>query len=274
MTTSRSCQRWTRHTMSWQYAEPGQRFTGRGYDVQDVDYASALAFLRAHHYLASMGADVKRYGLFHHGELVGVAVYGNPSNRRVLTNWLPELEPYRQSLALLRVAMTDSVPGNGESWFLRACRERLTAAGVLGTVTFADPMTLYDAAGRRVFKGHAGIMYQGDNWTYCGVATARPVLLTATGQRLDARTLQKIRGQESGHEAPSARSSAWALRPCERGSGRRLGCAGPSMPSSPASFGTPAATATCAPTAATSRSSTRDAGCATTRAPTRSPPPT
>jgi hypothetical protein len=186
--------------MSWQYADPDQRFTGRGYDVQEIDYRTALDYIQAHHYLASMGADVKRYGLFHAGELVGVAVYGNPSNARVLTNWLPDLAPYTQSLTLLRVVLADRVPGNGESWLLRQCRDRLTADGVLGSVTFADPMALHDASGRRVFKGHTGIMYQGDNWTFCGVATARPVLVTATGQRLDARTLQKIRAQESGHE--------------------------------------------------------------------------
>jgi hypothetical protein len=71
---------------------------------------------------------------------------------------------------------------------------------VLGSVTFSDPVPLYSTAGQRIFGGHTGIMYQGDNWTYCGVATARPVLLTATGRRLDPRTLQKIRAQESGHE--------------------------------------------------------------------------
>ena len=186
--------------MSWQYADPDDRFTGRGYDVQEIDYTPARDYIDAHHYLRSMGADVKRYGLFHAGELVGVVVYGNPANARVLTNWLPDLEPYTQSLALLRVVVADRVPGNAESWLLRQCRERLTANGVLGCVTFSDPMALYDGAGRRVFPGHAGIMYQGDNWTYCGIATARPVMLTATGRRLDPRTLQKIRAQESGHE--------------------------------------------------------------------------
>jgi hypothetical protein len=42
VTTSRWCQRWQRHTMSWQYADPDQRFAGRGYDVQEIDYRTAL----------------------------------------------------------------------------------------------------------------------------------------------------------------------------------------------------------------------------------------
>lgn len=207
MTAMPHCQRWNRHTMSWQYAAPGRRFTGRGYDVAAVSFAAARDFVREHHYLHSLGADVKRYGLFHRAELFGVAVYGVPSNPKVITNWLPDLAPvprgdgtYRwPALVLQRLVLLDRVGGNAESWFTARCRELLTDAEVYGTVTFADPMPLYADDGTCTFKGHAGILYQADNWVYGGIATARAVLITRTGVRLDPRTLQKIRAQEPGH---------------------------------------------------------------------------
>jgi len=64
-------------------------------------------------------------------------------------------------------------------------------------------MPLYAEDGTCTFKGHAGILYQGDNWTYCGVATARPVLITRTGMRLDDRTLQISCGAGAGTAARS-----------------------------------------------------------------------
>lgn len=225
MTASPWSQRWNRHLMSWQLATPGGRFTGRGYDVRPVDYTSARDFVAEHHYLRSLGADVKRYGLYTVDGLCGVAVYGVPSNAKVITNWLPDLAPVPTgggkyswpALVLQRLVLLGSVGGNAESWFGARCRELLTADGVYGTVTFADPMPLYADDGTRTFPGHAGIIYQGDNWTYCGLATARPVMVTASGVRLDERSLQKIRGRESGHAGAERTLVGLGARPMEPG---------------------------------------------------------
>lgn len=211
--------------MSWQLADPADRFRGRGYDVTPIGFTAARDFIAEHHYLKSIGADVKRYGLWRRGELVGVAVYGIPSNPRVITNWLPDLAPVPRgdgtyhwpALSLLRLSIIDLVGGNGESWFVARCRELLTADGVLATVTFADPMALWAADGRLVFRGHAGILYQGDNWTYCGLATARPVLITPAGERLDERRLQKIRKQEPGHQAAQRFLTSLGAKPIRPG---------------------------------------------------------
>jgi hypothetical protein len=221
MTTSRHCQRWTGHRMRWQYAQPSERFTGAGYEVEPIDQPTAAGYIAAHHYLRSYPADRKRYGLWRRRaggrELVGVAVYGVPSNKQVLTNWLPGLEPYVESLAFQRLVLADQVPGNAESWMVARCRELLVADGVLGTVTFADPQRYTTAAGAEITGGHVGFLYQGDNWVACGRGTARTILLLEDGSRLDDRTLQKIRKQEAGHEAAERHLIALGARTMRAG---------------------------------------------------------
>ena len=44
--------------------------------------------------------------------------------RRVLTAVFPDLEPYAESLELSRFVLAESVPANGESWFLARCWRR------------------------------------------------------------------------------------------------------------------------------------------------------
>ena len=44
--------------------------------------------------------------------------------RRVLTAVFPDLEPYAESLELIRFVLAESVPANGESWFLARCWRR------------------------------------------------------------------------------------------------------------------------------------------------------
>lgn len=84
-------------------------------------------------------------------------------------------------------------------------------------MTFADPIALYAEDGTRTFRGHAGILYQGDNWIYCGIATARPVMISRSGMRLDSRTLQKIRKQESGHLGAQRTLVGLGAKPMEPG---------------------------------------------------------
>lgn len=204
-TTSRACQRWRRSRPSTRWADPDDRFDGRRYEVHPVDEAAAKAFVLQHHYAASYPAARFRWGLFEGGELVGVAVFSVPAQARVLTAALPDLEPYRESLELGRFVLLDSVPGNGESWFLARAFTGLRARGIRGVVSFADPVRRVASDGTVVAPGHVGWIYQASNAVYTGRGTARTLTVLPDGTTLHARSAQKIRRQERGHEHVGAR---------------------------------------------------------------------
>ncbi len=66
----------------------------------------------------------------------------------------PDLEPCVESLELSRFVLSESVPGNGESWFLARCWQLAVRDGVRGAVGFSDPMPRRAVAGDLVFPGH------------------------------------------------------------------------------------------------------------------------
>jgi hypothetical protein len=77
---------------------------------------------------------------------------------------------------------------------------RLAAVeGVRGVVSFSDPVARRDAAGRLVFPGHIGVIYQASNAIYAGRGTPRTVLLLPDGRVLNERALAKLRTLDSGH---------------------------------------------------------------------------
>lgn len=213
MTASRWCQRWPqrdpsqsgRPRPSWAYADPSARFNPRGYEVRPIEERVARPFVVDRHYLGSYPAAVHQFGLFRRGELIGVAVYGNPAQEKVLTNPLPDLEPYSQSLGLLRLVLGPT-EGNAETWTLGECRALLLDAGVHGVVTFADPAV-----------GHVGIIYQAFNCIYLGTSRWTTTLWLPDGTCLDERTVQKIRKQERGHAAAERRLCSFGARPMRAG---------------------------------------------------------
>ncbi|XVU24190.1 hypothetical protein ACQPZJ_44330 [Actinoplanes sp. CA-054009] len=205
MTVSRWCQRWHDRRPSWAYADPAERFDPRGYTVVPIDDTTAAAFCTRHHYLRSYPAATHRFGLFRHGQLIGVAVYGVPPSVKVLTNPLPDLQPYAQSTVLARLVLTPT-PGNAETWMLARCRALLLEADIRAVITFADPAA-----------GHVGIIYQAFNAIYLGTTEARTTLWLPDGTCLDERTLQKIRKQEAGHAAAERRLIGFGARPIRAG---------------------------------------------------------
>jgi hypothetical protein len=136
--------------------------------------------------------------------LCGVAVFGVPVSTAVLTNPLPYLRPYTQSLECSRFVLLDECPGNTESWFLARCFAALLDDGVRGVVSFADPVPRRTASGVLVMPGHVGTIYAATNAVYAGRATARTVKLLPDGTVFHARTAQKIRRREQGHEYATA----------------------------------------------------------------------
>jgi hypothetical protein len=105
------------------YKPPEEPIPTREYEIAEIPGdREAKAFVQTHHYAATYPAARFRYGLYHHGDLVGVAVFSHPSNDLVLTSVFPG--DLLDSVELGRFVLLDSVPGNGETWFLARTFER------------------------------------------------------------------------------------------------------------------------------------------------------
>lgn len=186
-------QRW-QHRLAT-YRAPTETIRTTEYEVHSIpDDRTAKQFVLEHHYAGTYPAARFRYGLYHHGTLVGVAVFSVPSNNRVLTNVFGAAP----ATELGRFVLLDSVPGNGETWFLARCFEQLRGAGMQGVVSFSDPVPRSALDGGQVFPGHVGTIYQAHNARYLGRGTARTLRLLPDGRVLSDRTLQKIRAGERG----------------------------------------------------------------------------
>lgn len=197
------CQRWQSGAPSWRHRSEGG-FDSARYTVEPVAEAVAADFVRTHHYARSFPAALSRYGLFDGVDglprLVGVAVFGVPVSAAVLRNALPTLEPYVQSQELSRFVLLDECPANTESWFLARCLDGSYSAGVRGVVSFADPSPRATVDGRVITPGHVGTIYQASNAVYTGRGTPRSLVLLPDGTVLNARSAQKVRAQEQGHD--------------------------------------------------------------------------
>jgi hypothetical protein len=189
------CQRW------WygrdRYRREGEPIRTSEYDVAPIPEAPARAFVLAHHYAGSYPAARRRFGLFHRGELVGVAVFSVPVNDRVLTGTLG-IADARDGLELGRFVLLDEVPANGETWFLGQAFRHLRREGFAGVVSFSDPARRNNARGEVCFGGHIGIVYQAFNGVYLGRGTARTLKLLPDGSVLSARAMQKVRSNDQG----------------------------------------------------------------------------
>jgi hypothetical protein len=171
--------------------------------VDQLDEATAAAFVRHHHYSSSWPSARLRYGLHDlrsDAQLVGVIVLGVPMSKGVLTN---PLEPYTESLELSRLVLLDEVPANAESWFCAEAFRRAAATGVRGVVAFSDPEPRWRTtpAGREQVKpGHVGIVYQALNFAYLGRGTRRSLVLLPDATALSARAMAKVTGGEQGRD--------------------------------------------------------------------------
>lgn len=194
------CKRWNGGRESWRYADRKGRFQDRGYEVLPIaDDTTAKRFILATHYSGSYPAALLRYGLYQNKRLVGVAVYSNPTNDRVLTSVLPDLAPARESMELGRFVLLDAVPGNAESWMIARCHEYLMAAGVAAIVSCSDPVARLMPDGRVISPGHVGIIYQATNALYTGTTWPRTLWVLPDGTVFSDKAKQKIRDQDQGH---------------------------------------------------------------------------
>ncbi|MDA8287225.1 MAG: hypothetical protein M0014_02035 [Actinomycetota bacterium] len=221
-------QRWRARQASWVRPEDGG-FDARRYWIEPIDEQTAKAYVQTNHYSASYPAASRRFGLFiddaSSDPLVGVAVFGIPPHRRVLEGVFPLLEPYSESLELSRFVLEGEVggaagsraPANAESWFLARCFSELAATGLRGVVAFSDPVPRRGPNGI-VLPGHTGAIYQAMGGAiYTGRGRSGVLTLLPDGTVLNQRSLQKIRGQERGHEGVERRLCALGARPRRAG---------------------------------------------------------
>jgi hypothetical protein len=194
-------QRWRARRAS--YRVPTERIDPLAYDVAEIaGDAVPRAFVERHHYSGTFPAARFRIGLYERGDLVGVAVFSHPVNDAVIENVFPTL-PRLAGVELGRFVLLDSVPGNGETWFLARAFE-LLADRVAGVVAFSDPVARTTAAGELVMPGHVGTIYQASNARYLGRGRADTLRLLPDGRALARRTYQKIRSGEPGWLAATA----------------------------------------------------------------------
>jgi len=179
------------------YRPAGETIATHAHEVAAIsDDRTARAFVEQHHYSGTFPAARFRFGLYRGAQLVGVAVFSHPSHDRVLTNVFPGAAV--ESVELGRFVLLDDVPANGETWFLARCMEGLRSEGLLGVLSFSDPVARAASDGRTVFAGHIGTIYQAHNATYLGRGPRRTLRLLPDGTVFSNRAIQKIRARDRG----------------------------------------------------------------------------
>lgn len=204
-------QRWTQGRDS--YRPRGELIQTRLYEVAELDELVAKAFVTEHHYSRSYPAARWRFGLYHAGRLVGVAVFSHPCRDSVLTDAFPAATP-REAVELGRLVLLDQVPGNGETWFLGRCFAALRGR-VRGVLSTSDPVARSALDGSTVFPGHIGTIYQAHNAVYLGRGRTRTIRLLPDGRVLSDRAISKIRSLERGHLHCAAVLEALGATPLE-----------------------------------------------------------
>lgn len=178
----------------------------------------AKAFVQLHHYSGTYPAARVRFGLFRHGELVGVAVFSHPTNNRTLTNVFGG--EANDSMELGRFVLLDEVPGNGETFFLGQCLRTLRKQEVRGVVSFSDPVPRFRLDGGVIFPGHVGTIYQAGNATFLGRSSPKTSLILPDGREFSARAASKIRNGEQGRQYAAGQLVAAGADDPERTVGR------------------------------------------------------
>lgn len=165
--------------------------------VYAVNERVAKAFVIRHHYSGTFPAARCRVGLFRESELVGVAVFAEPAQRRTIPRYAPGAA---HGVVLARFVLLDEVQANAETWFLarafRVLRTELPTADAV--VSYADPVRRVDLEGRVVMPGHVGTIYQAHNARYLGRSRAETLHLGPDGRVISRRALSKIRLDERG----------------------------------------------------------------------------
>lgn len=190
------CQRW--RDRRGRYRPAGEPICTRRYEVAVIgDDRTPRAFVERHHYSGSYVAARFRVGLYRGAELVGVAVFSQPTSQAALHAVFPWQDVVACELG--RFVLLDDVEANGESWFLARSFELASAAGFQALVAHSDPQPRFQRSGETVFPGHVGTIYQATNARYTGRTPARTWRMFDDGTVFSARAWSKLRGRERGY---------------------------------------------------------------------------
>ena len=195
------CQRWRDgHDCRRPAGEP---FDPSRFGVDAVDHPVAKAFVEQHHYSGSYVAARVEAGLwrrrpFHKDELVGVCVFSQPMNQRVVPARTGQ--PPQAGVELGRFVLLDEIRANAETWMLARAFRHLEREKpeVRAIVSYSDPVPRRTAAGLVVMPGHIGTIYQAHNARYLGRSEPRRRLLGPDGREVSQRALSKLRRGDVG----------------------------------------------------------------------------
>lgn len=186
----------------------------RHYEVAPIAQdGPAKDFIVTHHYSHAFPAARFRFGLYRKAQLVGVAVFSVPPNNKVITNVLPG--EAIESTELGRLVLLDEEPANSETWFVARCFDALRREGLIGVVSFSDPVRRTALDGRVVMPGHAGLVYQGLNAVYTGRGESSVLRVLPDGTVFSKRAASKIRSGERGARYAAAQLVAAGAPPID-----------------------------------------------------------
>jgi hypothetical protein len=209
----------------------GELFDPTIHDVAPIaEQDIAEAFIKLHHYAGYASPTPHRFGLYCRGELVGVALFGPPASMNAHRAVWPTLGT-KEAVTLGRLVLLDSVPKNGESWFIARCLELLASPKlyrplmsdgtprlpVVGVESCSDPWPRVNAKGETVFRGHLGIVYQATNGRYVGRTNDNTIRVFPDGTVLSNRSSGKLVRKERGNAHPVDQLEAWGAEPFQPG---------------------------------------------------------
>lgn len=147
-------------------------------------YAIADIVQKKHHYMHRSVQSISESFILvsPDEEIRGVLMFGTPNSAAAMSPFFPG---QRVKVAeLKRMWLDDSVPRNGESFFMWSAMRQLGASpaleGVEAVISYADP--LY----------HEGTVYRAANFTYCGQGPEN-LKLTVDGEPCSASILSDCR---------------------------------------------------------------------------------
>lgn len=182
------------------YRPAGELIDSREYEICETSSDRIVReFIATHHYQQTTPPARFRFCLHRAGRLVGVAVFGHPTNDRSITGMFGC--PAIDDVELSRLVLLDEVPGNGESFFVGACLRSLRRLGFAGVITFSDPVARRSQDGLLVKRGHCGTVYQALGSRFVGRSAPRTLRLLPDGNVLNERSIQKLRTGEPGTRA-------------------------------------------------------------------------
>jgi hypothetical protein len=176
--------------------------------VEPVPRSLMAAFVAAHHYAVRVPPHcLLSLGCFVGTDLVSVASWGyGVRPRHTIRRLFPSLTT-SDYYELNRLCMRNSEPRNGESHFLRLCREHIQTCepGRVVLFSWADGM-----------RGKPGYVYQADNWLYGGFIAC---LSESARRRVPCRCLRSRLGFQMGRLVQDVHNPAGAVNAVSLGSG-------------------------------------------------------